>query len=120
MEDLRTGFISELCSTLPDLRERLPPRNLRRPSSYSIARSQISVAQKKIVPLSAMDPQGNDQVGFELAFYALQPSIKAIAPWRIPECYETFKRRDDLLDYAAEMHGQWMRIRPTAPTSRHS
>jgi argininosuccinate synthase len=47
-------------------------------------------------------PVGNDQVRFELAFYALQPSIQVIAPWRIPEFYERFKGRNDLLDYAAE------------------
>jgi argininosuccinate synthase len=45
---------------------------------------------------------GNDQVRFELAFYALQPSIKVIAPWRIPEFYDRFAGRQDLLDYAAE------------------
>jgi argininosuccinate synthase len=47
--------------------------------------------------------KGNDQVRFELAFYALQPSIQVIAPWRIPEFYETFKGRNDLLDYATKM-----------------
>lgn len=26
--------------------------------------------------------KGNDQVRFELAFYALKPDIKVIAPWR--------------------------------------
>jgi argininosuccinate synthase len=46
--------------------------------------------------------KGNDQVRFELAFYALQPSIKVIAPWRDPVFYNRFKGRNDLLDYAAE------------------
>lgn len=46
--------------------------------------------------------KGNDQVRFELAFYALQPTIKVIAPWRYPEFYNRFKGRQDLLDYAAE------------------
>ena len=46
--------------------------------------------------------KGNDQVRFELAFYALQPSIKVIAPWRIPEFYDRFPGRVDLLDYAAQ------------------
>ena len=39
---------------------------------------------------------------FELAFYALQPSITVIAPWRDPVFYNKFKGRNDLLDYAAE------------------
>ena len=46
--------------------------------------------------------KGNDQVRFELAFYALQPSIKVIAPWRDPAFYNRFQGRNDLLDYAAE------------------
>lgn len=37
-----------------------------------------------------------------MAFYTLQPSIKVIAPWRLPEFCEKFKGRQDLLDYAAE------------------
>jgi argininosuccinate synthase len=44
--------------------------------------------------------KGNDQVRFELAFYTLQPSIKVIAPWRLPEFCDRFKGRQDLLDYA--------------------
>jgi argininosuccinate synthase len=46
--------------------------------------------------------KGNDQVRFELAFYAIQPSIKVIAPWRDPKFFERFKGRKDLLDYAAK------------------
>ena len=48
--------------------------------------------------------KGNDQVRFELAFYTLQPTIKVIAPWRLPEFCDRFKGRQDLLDYA-EKHG---------------
>lgn len=39
---------------------------------------------------------------FELGFYALQPTIKVIAPWRQKEFYERFAGRNDLLDYAAQ------------------
>ncbi|KAH2711171.1 argininosuccinate synthetase [Aspergillus fumigatus] len=46
--------------------------------------------------------KGNDQVRFELAFYALQPDIKVIAPWRDPAFYNRFAGRNDLLSYAAE------------------
>ena len=45
--------------------------------------------------------KGNDQVRFELAFYAIQPSIKIIAPWRDPKFFNRFQGRNDLLDYAA-------------------
>jgi argininosuccinate synthase len=46
--------------------------------------------------------KGNDQVRFELCYYALKPDIKVIAPWKDPEFLSTFKGRTDLLKYAAE------------------
>lgn len=69
-----------------------------------IARAQIAVAQKEgcIAVSHGCTGKGNDQVRFELAFYALQPSIKVIAPWRDPVFYNRFQGRNDLLDYAAE------------------
>ncbi len=44
--------------------------------------------------------KGNDQIRFELSAYALNPSIKFIAPWRSPDW--TFKSRTDLIKYAQE------------------
>ncbi|EXJ77348.1 argininosuccinate synthase [Capronia epimyces CBS 606.96] len=69
-----------------------------------IARSMMSVAAKEKCAYVAHGAtgKGNDQVRFELAFYALQPNIKVIAPWRDPEFLARFKGRNDLLDYAAE------------------
>ena len=46
--------------------------------------------------------KGNDGIRFELAAYALQPSIKIIAPWRESSFFNKFQGRNDLLDYAAE------------------
>lgn len=40
--------------------------------------------------------KGNDQVRFEMAYMALEPGLKIIAPWRIWE----FKGREDLVNYA--------------------
>ncbi|MFZ2340060.1 MAG: argininosuccinate synthase [Bacteroidales bacterium] len=45
--------------------------------------------------------KGNDQVRFELCYYALKPDIKVIAPWKDREFLEKFKGRTDLLKYAA-------------------
>lgn len=45
--------------------------------------------------------KGNDQVRFELHANYLDPSIQMIAPWRIPEFFNRFEGRQDLLDYAA-------------------
>ena len=63
-----------------------------------IAKKQIEIAAK--VGADAVchgaTGKGNDQVRFELAYYALNPSIKIVAPWR----EWTFKGRDDLLEFA--------------------
>ncbi|MBN1832181.1 MAG: argininosuccinate synthase [Deltaproteobacteria bacterium] len=40
--------------------------------------------------------KGNDQVRFEMAYLALEPGLKIIAPWRIWD----FKGREDLVKYA--------------------
>ena len=49
-----------------------------------IAKRQIEIA--RVVGADAVSHgatgKGNDQVRFELAYYALQPDIKVIAPWR--------------------------------------
>lgn len=63
-----------------------------------IARGQIEVARR--VGADAVSHgatgKGNDQVRFELAYMALDPGIKIIAPWRTWD----FKGREDLMDYA--------------------
>src|ERR1700743_3671898 len=55
----------------------------------SIARPLIAKRQIEIAKLVGADAvshgatgKGNDQVRFELAYYALEPDIKVIAPWR--------------------------------------
>src|SRR6478736_1221349 len=65
-----------------------------------IAKKQIEIAHK--VGADAVchgaTGKGNDQVRFELTYYALDPSIKIVAPWR----EWAFKGRDDLLAFARE------------------
>ena len=46
--------------------------------------------------------KGNDQVRFELTYYALNPKIKVFAPWKNREFLDHFKGRTDLLNYAEE------------------
>src|ERR1700723_1977365 len=55
----------------------------------SIARPLIAKRQIEIAEMTGADAvahgatgKGNDQVRFELAYYALKPDIKIIAPWR--------------------------------------
>ncbi|KAL6719503.1 argininosuccinate synthetase [Lecanora helva] len=94
VEDLREEFIEKYC--WPEV-----GTSLARPV---IAKAQIEVAKKEncVAVSHGCTGKGNDQVRFELAFYALQPSIKVIAPWRNPEFYDRFPGRQALLDYAAE------------------
>jgi argininosuccinate synthase len=69
-----------------------------------IAKKQIEIAKKegaKYVSHGATG-KGNDQVRFELTYYALNPKIKVIAPWKDAEFLSKFKGRTDLLNYAKE------------------
>jgi argininosuccinate synthase len=67
-----------------------------------IAKKQIEIARKERADAVAHGAtgKGNDQVRFELSYYALKPDIKVIAPWREWE----FDSRESLIDYA-KRHG---------------
>jgi argininosuccinate synthase len=69
----------------------------------SIARPLIAKRQIEIAKETGADAvchgatgKGNDQVRFELGYYALNPDIKVIAPWRDWE----FRSRSDLIAFA--------------------
>ncbi len=70
-----------------------------------IAKTQIEVAVSEAAGAVAHGAtgKGNDQVRFELSYYALKPDIKVISPWKDKEFLEKFKGRTDLLKYASEM-----------------
>ena len=63
-----------------------------------IAKTQIDIARK--VGADAVchgaTGKGNDQVRFELGYYALEPGIRIIAPWREWD----FKSREAMIDFA--------------------
>jgi argininosuccinate synthase len=69
-----------------------------------IAKKQIEVAKEEGASAVAHGAtgKGNDQVRFELCYYALKPDIKVISPWKDKEFLEIFKGRTDLLKYASE------------------
>ena len=46
--------------------------------------------------------KGNDQVRFELGYFALNPDIKIIAPWKVPEFYQRYPGRAQLIEYAQQ------------------
>jgi len=106
IEDLRKNFVEELI--FPAIQANAIYENvyllgtsLARPV---IARRQIEIAIQEGCQFVShgCTGKGNDQVRFELAYYALKPDIKVIAPWRIPEFYERFPGRNHLLRYAEE------------------
>ena len=71
----------------------------------SIARPLISKRQIEIAKETGADAvchgatgKGNDQVRFELGYYALNPDIKVISPWREWDLHS----REALIDYAEQ------------------
>jgi argininosuccinate synthase len=83
-----------------------------------IAKKQIEVAiEEGATAVShGATGKGNDQVRFELCYYALRPGIKVIAPWKDKEFLETFKGRTDLLNYA-DAHGIPVKASKSKPYS---
>jgi argininosuccinate synthase len=63
-----------------------------------IAKKQIEIAEKVGADAVAHGAtgKGNDQVRFELSYYALKPDVKVIAPWREWD----FKSREALIAFA--------------------
>ena len=104
VEDLREEFVKDFVWTAVKANALyegvyLLGTSLARPV---IAKKQIEIAQKEGADAVAHGAtgKGNDQVRFELTYYALQPDIKVIAPWREWE----FKGRSDLMAYCSK-HG---------------
>lgn len=104
VEDLREEFVKDLVWTAVKANAvyegvYLMGTSLARPV---IAKRQIEIARREGAEAVAHGAtgKGNDQVRFELTYYALQPDIKVVAPWRHWE----FKGRSELIAYC-EQHG---------------
>ena len=104
IEDLREDFVRDY--VFPMFRanaiyegEYLLGTSIARPL---IAKRQIEIAKQVGAEALAHGAtgKGNDQVRFELGYYALKPDIKVIAPWREWD----LNSREKLLAYA-EKHG---------------
>lgn len=67
-----------------------------------IAKRQIEIAEKEGAEYVSHGAtgKGNDQVRFELSYYALKPDIKVLAPWKMEEFLTRFEGRADMLNYA--------------------
>ena len=104
IDDLREEFVRDFvfpmfrCNTIYE-GEYLLGTSIARPL---IAKRQIEIARAtgaQAVSHGATG-KGNDQVRFELGYYALEPGIKVLAPWREWDLLS----REKLLAYA-EQHG---------------
>jgi argininosuccinate synthase len=100
IDDLREEFVSDF--VFPMFRanalyegQYLLGTSIARPL---IAKRQIEIAREVGADAVAHGAtgKGNDQVRFELSYYALAPDIKVIAPWRVWD----LTSRTRLLDYA--------------------
>jgi argininosuccinate synthase len=100
VEDLKEPFVQDF--VWPALRA-----NAVYESGYllgtSLARPLIAMRQVDVARRLGADAvshgatgKGNDQVRFEMAYLALEPNLKIIAPWRVWD----FKGREDLVNYA--------------------
>ena len=102
VEDLREEFVRDY--VFPMFRanalyegEYLLGTSIARPL---IAKKQIEIAEKVGADAVAHGAtgKGNDQVRFELSYYALKPDVKVIAPWREWQ----FRSREALIAFAEE------------------
>jgi argininosuccinate synthase len=120
IQDLQKEFVEEIvfraiqCNAIFEDRYLLGT-SLARPI---IARAQVRVAKQYNCDILShgCTGKGNDQVRFELAWKALAPGVKILAPWRIPEFIKKFQGRNDLLAYAKEQ-GIPVSSTPKAPWS---
>ena len=104
VEDLREEFVRDFvfpCLKANALYEGryLMGTSMARPL---IAKGQMAVAKKEGADAVSHGAtgKGNDQVRFELTYFALDPQIRIIAPWR----EWSFRSRTDLVEYA-KRHG---------------
>jgi len=104
VEDLREEFVRDY--VFPMLRANavyegayLLGTSIARPL---IAKKQIEIAKKEKADAVSHGAtgKGNDQVRFELTYYALKPDIKVIAPWR----EWSFNSRQSLIKYASKQN----------------
>ncbi|KEZ46429.1 hypothetical protein SAPIO_CDS0754 [Scedosporium apiospermum] len=109
IQDVQQELIDELvwpaiqCNAIYEDRYDLLGTSLARPV---IARAMVKVAKEYNCTILShgCTGKGNDQVRFELAWKACDPTLKVLAPWRMPEFYNRFAGRADLLKFAAEQN----------------
>ncbi len=108
VEDLKTEFITDYI--FPTIKSQavyegryLLGTSVARPI---IAKRHIEIAKAENAEYVSHGAtgKGNDQVRFELSYYALNPDIKVLAPWKMDVFLNRFEGRTDMLNYA-DQHG---------------
>jgi argininosuccinate synthase len=102
IDDLREEFVGDFVFPMLRANALYEGRYL---LGTSIARPLIAKRQIEIAVAEGADAvchgatgKGNDQVRFELTYFALKPDVKIIAPWR----EWTMKGREELIAYAGK------------------
>ena len=69
-----------------------------------IAQKQIEILKKENAQIASHGAtgKGNDQVRFEMAYYALKPDVKILAPWKNDEFLAQFPGRQEMIEFAKE------------------
>ena len=117
IEDLREEFITEYLWKAVQAGAQYEGKYL---LGTSLARPVLAKAQVEVALATKADAvahgctgKGNDQVRFEMAYKALAPHLRVIAPWREWD----IKSREDAIDYA-KGHGIPVPVTKKEPYSR--
>jgi argininosuccinate synthase len=106
VEDLKREFVTDYIFPIIKANALYEGRYL---LGTAIARPLIAKKQVEIANLEnaswvshGATGKGNDQVRFELSYYALKPGVQVLAPWKDAEFLGEFKGRSDLIRYAEQ------------------
>ena len=100
VEDLREEFLTDYVLARTEsrrgVRKQISAGHFARASHDREASGGSSSARRRNRRRHGCTGKGNDQVRFEMAYQALAPELKVVAPWREWD----LKSREDCLDYA--------------------
>ncbi|BBM89724.1 argininosuccinate synthase [Spirochaetota bacterium] len=106
VDDLRQEFVRDFVWPAVGFQSRYEGRYLlgtalARPV---IAKGMVRIANQRNIHIFSHGAtgKGNDQIRFELGFYALTNNVEVIAPWRIKDFYTLIRGRKEAIAFAKE------------------
>ena len=104
IKDLKREFVTDYIFPAIKANAIYEGRDLLGTALALIAKRQIEIAdiEKAEYVSHGATGKGNDQVRFELSYYALNPKIRVLAPWKMRNFLDEFQGRDDLVTYAKQ------------------